>query len=116
MSVTAGPIDGVPTARVEGPLDERTAGELRAALQGAVPNHAMGLVLDLRATTHVDSAGIHILFDIVKRLERRQQQLRLVIEPESLVADIVAATNLGAYAAVDRDVHHAVGELLGAPS
>jgi len=92
MSVTVGEIDGVPVARVEGPLDTRTAGELVAALDGAVPNHAMGLVLDLTATTHLDSGGIHVLFDVAKRLDRRQQKLRLVIESESLVADVVAAS------------------------
>jgi anti-anti-sigma factor len=108
MTVRVSDIEGVPVAQVAGILDDTNAGELTEALRGAVPNAAMGLVLDLTEITEFDSAGLHVIFQTAQRLDRRQQRLYLVVEPESLVADVVALSDLGAYVAVDHDVRHAV--------
>jgi anti-anti-sigma factor len=105
----------VPIAHVVGAVDLTTADELAAKLGSAVPNAAMGLVLDLTSTTHLDSAGLRVLFDAIRRLGRRQQELRLVIDPESLVADLVSATDVGSYAGVDFAVGDAVEHLAVAP-
>jgi len=115
VRVTIAEQRGVPIAHVTGPVDLTTADELSATLRSAVPNAAMGLVLDLTRTTHLDSAGLRVLFDAIRRLGRRQQELRLVLDRESLVADLVTMTDMGSYAGVDLTVGDAVERLAIAP-
>lgn len=82
-----------PVARVVGEVDASNAASLAARLKEAVPNSAIGLVLDLSQTTYLDSSGIHLIFDLADALRRRQQMLQLVVAPETFVADVVAAVN-----------------------
>jgi anti-anti-sigma factor len=116
MTVEVTERDGVPVAHVRGSLDVTNAARLTEALRAAVPNAALGLVIDLRAITHVDSAGLHVLFEIVQRLDRRQQRLLIVVTPQSLVADVAAASDLGSYAGVGADLDAAVATLRRAPA
>jgi anti-anti-sigma factor len=116
MTVEVTERDGVPVALVAGALDVATAPDLTEALRSAVPNAALGLVIDLREITHVDSAGLHVLFEIIQRLDRRQQRLLVVIAPQSLVADVVVASDLASYAGVGADLDAAVAELRPTPA
>jgi anti-anti-sigma factor len=111
MTVELAVRDGVPIAHVAGSLDMTNAHRLSQALGAAVPNAALGLVIDLRWITHLDSAGVHILFETIDRLARRQQRLAVVVSPQSLVADIAAATDLVSYASVVDDLDAAVAKL-----
>ena len=100
MTVTVSDVRGVPVARVEGDLDTDSAPELAEAISGAVPNAALGLVLDLTATAYLDSAGVKLLFVTAERLRRRQQRLAVVVAPDSLTRDVITVTDLGSYASV----------------
>jgi anti-anti-sigma factor len=76
------------------------AGELDisnvAALEDAtfdLPNEALGLVLDLTATTFIDSATIGLLFELHRALGRRGQPLRVVCSlgaPTRRVLDLMS--------------------------
>ena len=81
-------------ARLSGEVDASNAPGFTAELKEAVPNSAIGLVLDLTETTYVDSSGLHLIFDLSDALRRRQQVLQLVVAPDTFVADVVAAVNL----------------------
>ncbi|MEA2451158.1 MAG: hypothetical protein QOG63_3090 [Thermoleophilaceae bacterium] len=70
--------DDVVVARLAGEVDLANAGLVGDELKAAVPNRALGLVLDLERTTYLDSSGVSLVFDLADRLRRRQQQLRLV--------------------------------------
>ena len=86
--------DDVVVARVRGEVDLSNADSVGEQLASAVPNRALGLVLDLSTTTYLDSSGVSLLFDMSERLRRRQQQLRLAIPdgtPLRRVLSIVAA-------------------------
>jgi anti-anti-sigma factor len=84
----------MPVARVEGEVDADNTPELAGRLHSLVTNRSVGLVVDLSATTYLDSAGINLLFTIGEELLARQQQLRLVIAPESPIARMIALTGL----------------------
>ena len=79
-------IDRVVVARLEGEIDMSNASELTTAIIGRVPSDAPGVVLDLSAVDYLDSAGIHVVFELRERLKRRGQQIRLVVAPESPIA------------------------------
>jgi anti-anti-sigma factor len=98
----------LPVARVEGEVDASNAAELGIRLRELVTNRSVGLIVDLTATTYLDSAGINLLFVIGDQLVARQQRLQLVVAPGSPIARMLAITSL------DRihPVHHSVTEAL----
>jgi anti-sigma B factor antagonist len=78
-------LDRVVVARLEGEIDLSNAGDLGAAIAARVPNDALGVVIDLRQVDYVDSAGIHVLFDLRDRLRTRGQELGIVLSPEAKI-------------------------------
>jgi anti-sigma B factor antagonist len=83
----------VPVARIVGELDASNAAGFTARLKESVPNSAIGLVLDLSATSYLDSSGVHLIFDLAGALRRRQQVLQLVVPPDTFIADVLGAVN-----------------------
>jgi anti-anti-sigma factor len=83
-----------PVARLAGEVDASNAPGFTAELKRAVPNTAIGLVLDLSETTYIDSSGLHLIFDLAAALRRRQQVLQIVVSPDTFIADVLGAVNL----------------------
>jgi anti-anti-sigma factor len=81
---------GVVLARLRGEIDLSNAEPMRLQMDEAVPNQAIGLIVDLTGVRYLDSSGIRMLFDIARRLERRQQRLSTVIESGSPVHELLA--------------------------
>src|SRR4051812_16140572 len=69
----------VVVARITGEIDLASADTVGGELASAVPNRALGLVLDLSGTSYLDSSGVSLIFELAERLRRRQQQLQLVV-------------------------------------
>jgi anti-anti-sigma factor len=72
--------DGVVLARLAGEVDISNVREIEAELF-ALPNEALGLVLDLSATTFIDSSAVSLVYGLRERLRRRGQTLRIVVPP-----------------------------------
>jgi anti-anti-sigma factor len=77
--------DLVVNAEIRGDIDMSNASDLRHELSRMTPNDALGLVLDLREVTYLDSAGIHLLHHLREDLRAGGQKLRLVIADDSSV-------------------------------
>src|SRR3954451_23808031 len=90
----------VTVAHLIGEVDASNAPAFTAQLKDAVPNSAVGLVLDLSGTTYIDSSGVHLIFDLADALRRRQQVLQLFVAPETFVADVLGAISLAGAAGV----------------
>jgi len=103
-SVRIETMQGTPVARVNGEIDASNARLLGQRLTDSVPNTAMGLVVDLTETSYLDSSGIQLLFELADRLRRRQQELHVVVPPESFVSDVLQAVNLSGAAKTDTSV------------
>jgi anti-sigma B factor antagonist len=102
---------GISVARVRGEIDMSNAAELASRLQGAVEQVAAGLVLDFSGTSYLDSAGLHFVFDLGKRLRDRGQRLELVVPPGSPVASILKIVNVETLAPVNQTLEQAVTSL-----
>lgn len=102
---------GVPVAVLEGEVDMGNARDLETSLLDEVPNHAPGLVLDLARTSYLDSAGVHVLFDLARRLQARQQQLRLAVPPDAPIRRVLTLTNVEAAAPLHESVEDAVAPI-----
>jgi anti-anti-sigma factor len=79
-------LDRVVVARLEGETDTSNASELGSAVTARVPSDALAVVLDLGAVDYLDSAGIHVVFELRERLSRRGQEIRLVVPSGSPIA------------------------------
>src|SRR3954466_14143436 len=102
---------GSPVARIRGEVDMSNAGELNAALQNSVVQTAAVLVIDFSATDYLDSAGLHFIFDLGKRLRDRGQRLYLVVPPESPVATLLDIVSVDALAPRCETLEQAVEQL-----
>ncbi len=71
----------VTVARIEGEIDMSNAADLGRAIAGRVTNHAKGLVIDLTEVTYLDSAAIHVVYELREQLAARNIALRLVVPP-----------------------------------
>jgi anti-anti-sigma factor len=74
-------------ARLTGEIDLSNAQNIRGAIGHAMPNHALGLVLDLSEVDFLDSAGIQLIYQLREDLRARGQILQLVIPPTSPTSD-----------------------------
>jgi anti-anti-sigma factor len=80
---------------IEGEIDVSNAREIGGRLRGALTNHDTALVVDLTPTTYIDSAGINVLFRLGLELRERQQQLHVIVAPESPIARVITIVGLG---------------------
>lgn len=106
--------DDVVIARLSGEIDLANAQQVGEGLVGGVPNTALGLVIDLTATSYLDSSGVHLVFDLAERLRRRQQQLRVVVPEGAPVRRVLRIVELDATVPVLATVEAAVAEIRSA--
>jgi anti-anti-sigma factor len=86
--------DEIPVARLYGEVDASNVKEMGDRLRSLLSNRSMALVIDLSATTYIDSAGINMLFALAEELRGRQQRLALVIGERSPIGRMVTLTGL----------------------
>jgi anti-anti-sigma factor len=104
-------VDGIPIARVRGEVDMSNAGELGATLQNSVAHVSAGLVVDFTTTEYLDSAGLHFVFDLAKRLRDRGQRLHLVVPDTSPVATVLEIVQIDSLAPRSQTVDEAIDKL-----
>ncbi|HEX5145539.1 MAG TPA: STAS domain-containing protein [Conexibacter sp.] len=92
--------DDVSVAAIEGEVDASNVEGIGVQLRALLTNHSHALVVDLRETHYLDSAGLNLLFALVAELDHRQQRLHVVVDPASHVARTLQLVNLAAVAAV----------------
>jgi anti-sigma B factor antagonist len=83
-----------------GELDVLTASRLREEIDQVIRRHNGDVVLDLRKTSFLDSAGLHALLTAQRRLSRRQRALTVVCDPGPVQRAIADARLLGALGVV----------------
>lgn len=64
---------------VEGEVDLSNALEMASAIEGAMPDDATELVVDLTDTAYLDSSGVGLLVRLAERLRHRRRRLQLVV-------------------------------------
>ena len=101
--------DEVPVARLEGEIDASNVHEMGERLRSLLTNRSVALVIDLSATTYLDSAGLNLLFALGEELRGRQQQLGLVVTEGSPIARMISLVGLDQTV----PVHATLAEALG---
>ena len=103
--------DGVPVAQITGEVDMSNASDLSLAMQRAVEQKTTGLVIDLAGTHYLDSAGLHFIFDLGKRLRDRGQRLVLVVPEASALNRLLDLVKVDSLAPLTRTVDEALERL-----
>jgi len=81
--------DRITVATVEGEIDLSNATSLEMAISDSVPNEALGLIVDVADVTYLDSAGVGLLFNLARRVSRRQQRFAVVTPKDAPVREIL---------------------------
>jgi anti-anti-sigma factor len=92
-------------------VDASNVKEIGDRLHGLLSNRSVALVIDLSATTYLDSAGINLLFALAEELRGRQQRLALVVAERSPIARMVTLTGLDQTVPVRPTLPDALGEI-----
>lgn len=103
--------DGVLVVAIDGEIDSSNAADLRLALSERLPSAASALVLELSQVTYLDSSGIHLLFDLARRLAARRQAIRLVVPPAALMRRMLELCAVDAVAPMDGSLDEALSAL-----
>jgi anti-anti-sigma factor len=74
-------------ASVRGEIDMSNAGDIGEAIGHRLTNDALALVIDLTPCEYLDSAGIHLIYELHDRLRNRGQHVRVVIAPGAVIAE-----------------------------
>jgi len=88
-SVRMDPDPEVIIARIEGEIDTSNVSDVERVLNAGVADGALGLVVDLTAVSYFNSATIKMLFDLSERLRLRGQELRVSINNEAPMREIM---------------------------
>ena len=86
-------IDGIGVVRPEGRLNMVAARQLKATLNDLVKAGTHRIVVDLEATTFIDSSGLGALIGGVKSTRQQGGDLRIARPTESVIA-VLDLTNL----------------------
>jgi anti-anti-sigma factor len=84
----------VQVAAIDGEIDASNVGDLGHRVRSMLTNRSEALVVDLFATTYIDSAGLNLLFELADELRQRQQRLVLAVGEQSAIARMIAITGL----------------------
>lgn len=92
---------------VSGEIDLANAAIAEEQIAAAVTNQVTAVTMDLGDLAYIDSAGLHVLFALVARLEVLQIELRVHVPPGSLARRVLELSGFGAL--VDLDEWAGVG-------
>jgi anti-anti-sigma factor len=95
-------------AHVRGEVDLSNVDDIRTVLIEAVSHESECLVLDLTGTTYLDSTGVRLLFELAERLQGRRQELRLVVDEDAMVHQVIVLTQLHQRVPLDATVEDAI--------
>ncbi len=79
-----------------GSVDISNSFDIAEAVLADGANTTLGVILDLSEAGYLDSAGVHLVIDLRRRLASRRQALRLVVTQSSVVHEVLELTNITA--------------------
>lgn len=105
--------NGVVVATLSGEVDLSNATQITRDVLNAVPNEALGLVVDLSDVSYLDSAGVRMLAELDRRLGWRAQALRIATPQESRCRMVLSVAGLDGLLSMEVSVEAARASLTG---
>jgi anti-anti-sigma factor len=101
-------LNGTLIVRIEGEIDASNVFVIGDRLRSLLTNRAIAMVLDLSATTYLDSAGLNLLFALAEEMRAHQQRFVLVVGEASPVRRVIDLTGVGVVAPMHASMDEAV--------
>jgi stage II sporulation protein AA (anti-sigma F factor antagonist) len=95
--------EGLVEIVLEGEIDLANAKPVAREIQAAITNQTTAASIDLSRVSYMDSAGLHILFDLAARLPTLQIALELISPVGSQVRRVMELCGLTSVAVVKPD-------------
>lgn len=108
--VTFSDQDGVQVAQLSGEVDLSNSDSIGNAIAETMPNHMLGLILDLTQLRYLDSAGIHLIYRLRERLRARGQSLALVVPTGSPSNDALRLAGVTLHVPISQTLQGALQE------
>lgn len=86
--------DGAVIAKLEGEIDVSNTRTLHEELLNRVGQDAAGLVVDLTKVSYIDSSGVQMFFDLMKKLNVHRQSLAIALPGSSPIRRLMKITHL----------------------
>lgn len=93
-SVTIAEQDGHVVAGLAGDIDVSEVDRVTSEILGGVPNHVQAVVIDLSRVSYLDSTGIQMLFDLIRRFHSARQAVGVVVPEQSPLATLLKITHV----------------------
>lgn len=98
----------LPVARVAGEIDIANAARVREDVLALAVDDADGLVVDLTEVRYLDSAGVKVMFDLLRDLRQRDQALVVTVPSGSPLRRLLKITNFQEAAPICDSIEAAV--------
>lgn len=92
--LTSTVVRDVPVVAIGGEVDISNASRVAAEIERAQAGDPPGVVVDLRETRYLDSAGVRLLFELRRRLTGRSSRLALVLVDGGPAESVLRHTGL----------------------
>ena len=86
--------DGHVVAGLRGDIDVSEVDRVTSEILGAVQNHVPAIVVDLSNVTYLDSTGIQMMFDLIRRFHSARQAVAVVVPEDSPLATLLKITHV----------------------
>jgi anti-sigma B factor antagonist len=100
-------------ASLRGEIDLSNASELDDTIGRRLTNDVLAVVLDLTGVDYVDSAGIHVIYDLHERLRKRGQDICVVIAPGAPIGEALRLADVPRAVGAADSVEAALASLRG---
>ncbi len=99
----------ISVARVRGEIDTSNVAEIGEALDAAAAGDgSQGMVVDLSGVAYLNSATVKLLFDLAEQMQKRRQQMRLVMTDTAPMRKLILLLKFDLVVPLDTTVHDAL--------
>jgi anti-anti-sigma factor len=88
-------LDGrVAIVSLQGEIDMTSVGPVTSEFDSRIPTDAAGVVIDLSEVTYLDSAGIQMLFDLIRSARTSRLSVSVLVPESSMLNSLLKITNV----------------------
>lgn len=86
--------DGLVVATLSGDIDVAEIDRVNSQILAEVHNEVRAVVVDLSRVTYLDSSGIQLMFDLIRRFHSSRQAVGLVVPESSPLSTLLKITHV----------------------
>ena len=101
--------------QLSGDIDMTAVERVSGGIQSAIKNNDRGVVLDLGEVRYLDSSGIQMLFDLIRKLHTTRQSIALAVPEDSPLVTLLKITHIHEACPVAPTVEECLGSMESDP-